>query len=99
MLWNLTILVVHIAALIGVALLIRHTPDKLQKGIIWVLLMAMVIYIGSDIAVLAGVDKAWMIRLPASRVEHFAVLLWLVRQVWIKTELCKSLKSSRLAAT
>lgn len=95
MMWDITYLLVHLAALGGVIALFRETPDRLQQIVMGVLVGAMLVYIGADLVVLSGEKRAWVVRLLASRFEHAAVLLWIFRLVWIRTDVCQSLKSSR----
>lgn len=93
--WDLTYLLIHVAALVCAFLLLREAPDWIQKLIIGLMIAAAVVYIASDIVVLSGERRAWVVRVMASRVEHTAVLLYLFRQVWIRTGTCQYLKSSR----
>lgn len=94
--WELTYLAIHIAALVGAALLFwRDTPDAIQKLIMGVLIAAMAVYIGADIWALAGEKRVWPIRLVASKIEHAAVLVWIFRLIWVRTGTCQYLKSSR----
>ncbi len=96
--WELNYLLVHLGILIGVWVLFGSAPDAIQKIILFVLGVSASIYIGADLAALAGVDPVWPIRVVASRIEHFAVGIYIFRQVWIKSEICQYLKSSNLPA-
>lgn len=94
--WDINYLIVHIGILIGVWMLFDSAPDVIQKITLWIIGAAALIYIIADVAALAGVDPVWPIRVLASRVEHVAVGIYIFRQVWIKSEICKFLKSSNL---
>ena len=94
-LWGPTYLVMHFLAMGCAIYLARRTPDSLQFGIVCLMLVAMAVYIVADLVMMSGEPRAWMVRFIASTVEHIGVLLYLFRQVWIKTETCQLLKSSR----
>lgn len=99
MAWDLTYLIVHTAALVGVIVLWRHAPDAIQQIILIVLATAMIVYLGADLWALAGEARVWPVRLIASRVEHTAVLIYILRLVWVKTAICQYLSSSRSRRT
>jgi hypothetical protein len=93
MIWEFNYLFVHVAALAGVWLLYPTAPDAIQKLCLLILAAAILVYIGADIAALCGADPVWPIRLVASRIEHSAMLIYIFRQIWIKSEICQFLKS------
>lgn len=95
MAWDLTYLIVHVAAMTGVAVLYRRAPDEIQKIFLLLTGTAMAVYVGADVAALFGAEPVWPVRMIASRVEHTAMLLYITRQVWIRTEICRSLKLLR----
>lgn len=94
--WDINYLIVHLGILVGVWMLFDSAPDAIQKIILFVIGVSAVIYILADVAALFGVDPVWPIRVLASRIEHIAVGVYIFRQVWIKSEICKFLKSSSL---
>lgn len=94
MYWDLTYLLVHVLALGCAFLLLREAPDWIQQLVIGLFIASSTVYICADLVVLTGEKRAWVVRLIASRVEHTAVLLYLFRQVWIRTGACQFLKSS-----
>lgn len=94
--WEINYLIVHAGILAGVWILFPTAPDVIQKITLTALGVAALTYIAADIAALAGVHPVWPIRMVASRMEHFAVGIYVFRQVWIKSEICQLLKSSKL---
>jgi len=101
----LGIFLVHLAALYVVLALWRHAPDIVQKIFLVVTFGAMSIYLFCDFLALYGVgrgrelwgiDKVWEVRVVASSIAHGALLIYLARQWWIKTESCKSIKGEKL---
>ena len=99
MTWDIIYLTVHVVALMGMFVLFRKTPDTLQFAFLCLLMFSGGVYLGADVFALMGNETVWPIRLIASRFEHTAVLLYLLRQVWIKTNICQSLKQSSLQGT
>lgn len=96
--WDINYLIVHIGILAGVMVLFKTAPDAIQKVCLFGLWIAAAVYIGADVAALAGVDPVWPIRVVASRFEHIAVGIYIFRQVWIKSAICQYLKSSNSPA-
>lgn len=94
LLWDINYLLVHVSILLGVLVLFPTAPDAIQKMTLAVIGISAAIYISADVAALAGVSPVWPIRLVASRIEHFAVGIYIFRQIWIKSEICQFLKSS-----
>ena len=101
----LGIFLVHLAALYVVLLLWRHAPDIVQKIFLVVTFGAMGAYLFSDFLMLYGVgdgrelwgiEKVWPVRVVASSVAHGALLIYLARQWWIKTETCKAIKEGKV---
>ena len=101
----LGIFLVHLAALYVVLLLWRQAPDIVQKIFLVVTFGAMGVYLFCDFLVLYGVrdgrelwgiEKVWPMRVVASSVAHGALLIYLARQWWIKTESCKEIKGRRV---
>lgn len=96
--WDINYLIVHLGILVGVWMLFDSAPDVIQKITLFIIGLATVVYIIADVAALSGVDPVWPIRVIASRIEHAAVGVYIFRQVWIKSDICKFLKSSSLPA-
>lgn len=94
LMWDINYLLVHAGILAGVLVLFPTAPDVIQKLTLAAIGGAAAIYISADVLALAGVSPVWPIRLVASRIEHFAVGIYIFRQIWIKSEICQSLKSS-----
>lgn len=92
--WDFNYLLVEIAMLIGVWLLYQSAPDVIQKITLVLIGIAASVYVAADVAAIAGLNPVWPIRLVASRIEHFGVGVYIFRQVWIKSEICRHLKSS-----
>ena len=101
------ILCVHLAALYVVLVLWRHAPDIVQKGFLVVVGIAVLTYLCADMLALYGVDNRrggravlgidalWQVTSVAGAIAHGAVLVYLARQWWIKTQACKLLKDLR----
>lgn len=101
-----TMLLVHLAAAFACLYLWRRAPDHVQLGILAVIFVGMGVQVFSSFLQLYGVGengtvlvvfgmefhKVWPVRLIASSIEHLAVLLYLVRQVWLTTGICAVLK-------
>lgn len=104
---HLGILLVHLAALYVVVLLWRHAPDIVQKFFLLACAGTMLVYLFADALALYGIDNRrggvefmgisalWEVKSVAGAVAHGALLVYLVRQWWIKTEACKTLKEQR----
>ena len=101
------ILLVHFAALCVVIALWRHAPDPVQKGFLFVAGAAEVTYLFADFLTLYGIDNRrggldvlgidalWQVTSVAGAIAHGALLIYLVRQWWLKTQACKLLKELR----
>lgn len=92
---NLLPIVAYVAALVACFWLARKAPDKVQLIFLTVIGCAMVVYIAADLAVLFGARRMWEIRAIGTSFMFFGVLVYLMRQLWLSTEICKSLKSER----
>lgn len=90
---SLVYLLVESVALAGILVLAKRTPDMIQLFVLAVGFFGMVVFIFANIAGLLGYHPIWPIRLIAYRIEHAAFLLYILRQVWIKSNICQSLKS------
>lgn len=65
----------------------------LQKIVLTLVIVSGFIYGMADIIGMWSPEtKVWPIKVIASRIEHFAMAVYLVRQIWIDSPLCKSLR-------
>lgn len=92
MLEDLLPLIAYIMALVAVVWLGLRTPDYVQLGFLTVVGCAMVIYIGADVAMIFGARRIWEIRAIGNSFLFFGLMIYLLRQVWIKTDICRSVK-------
>ena len=98
-------LIVHLCALVACFYLWRKAPDAVQLGILGLIAASMAIYTFCDLLILLGVgrngiefmgiDRVWPIRAIAAGVAHWAMLTYLLRQVWLTTGFCAVLKPRR----
>lgn len=79
--------------LLGLLALIKRAPDMIQTVMLVVSCSAALIYISAGILALSGYDPVWPVRVVASQVEHIAIYLYVFRQLWIKSEICRLVKS------
>lgn len=77
--WHVTMLFVHIAALGALAAIYRHCPDWIQRGVIWLLVVAGVVFLAADAALIAGSPLRWEFTRLAYELEHLAMLLYVFR--------------------
>lgn len=80
--WNLTMLGVHLVALVLSMLLYRAAPCWMQRLVVVGLSVAFAVMVGAYIAALAGDWWWWYLAVLALTIEHLAVLLYLFRVVW-----------------
>lgn len=97
-------MLVHVAVLAVIVSLWKHAPDPIQRAFLIVAASAMLVYLFGDIIGLMGVDSrrggkevmgisaTWQVTSVAGAIAHTALLVYFVRQWWIKTEMCKELK-------
>lgn len=82
MIWNITMLVVHLAALAGFLFLYREAPCWMQRLAIAGFALAMAICsIGFGVG-LAGEWWYWHIVMLGLAIEHFSVLLYVFRLIY-----------------
>lgn len=86
-------ILVHGMAIVCAVFLLRDVPDWLQGVVIAMFIVSGAVYVFADLAIAGGERRAWVVRVVASRIEHASVLLYLFRQVWIRTGVCKFLNS------
>lgn len=94
-------ILVHAAVLVVIVALWRHAPDIVQRTFLVVAATAMLVYLFGDLLALYGVDNRrggkevmgitalWQVSSIAGALAHTALLVYFVRQWWIKTEMCK----------
>lgn len=79
MIWNVTLLMVHIFALLALAMLFKNSPDALQRIVIGLLFASTGVYICTGSAALLGYWSHWLVGRIAFQIEHIAVLLYVFR--------------------
>jgi hypothetical protein len=80
--WHLTLLAVHIAALVGAGYLYRSAPCWMQKLTVLGIVVAMlVISVAYALAVL-DVWGWWLVVVVGLSIEHLAVLLYVFRLIY-----------------
>ena len=79
MLWDLTLLIVNVAALVCAIGLFRRAPCAIQKTAIGLVVVAMLIHSAALMFMLYGVEGAWRVRRVAGILEHLGVLLIVFR--------------------
>lgn len=80
--WLITLLAVHVAALVGVVVMYNGAPCWLQKMAVGLLIIAFLFFCAAYIAALARVDRWYFILLIAFVLEHLAVLVYVFRVLW-----------------
>lgn len=91
MTWDLTLLLVHILAAYGFALLFCTAPDRLQKGVLSIFMIASLVLITYYALAFARYAAPWELKALGYSIEHTAVLLYLVRILLIERLACKIL--------
>lgn len=89
--WDLTVLMVHIMAVMAAAALFCSAPDRIQKlvlGLVMASGLGMICYYAMQLALL---DPHWLIRVAALNLEHVGVLLYVFRLVYVERLSCKKL--------
>ena len=96
--------IIHLCAMGILVLLWRHAPDVVQRILLVVIFMAMSVHLLADVMMLAGIDnrrggeelfgfdRVWPVRGVAYAFGHAALLIYLVRQWWIKSHICDAVK-------
>ena len=97
-------MLVHVAALGVILALWKHAPDGVQRAFLVLAAVAMVLYLFGDMLSLygidnkrggkefLGVDALWQVGSIAGAFAHTALLAYLVRQWWIRTQMCEELR-------
>ncbi len=81
--WNVTMLSVHLSVLVGAVFLFRQAPCWLQKVVVGLLIAAFSIASFAFALALNGYEHArWPVFLLALVIEHFAVMLWILRVIY-----------------
>lgn len=98
--WNLTLLAVHCLATYAFATLYSKTPDRLQKVVIWAMMISQYLMVLAYSFAMAGdrfsVEASALIRWIAQEIEHVGVLFYVLRLLYKEKVLCQSgLPSSR----
>jgi hypothetical protein len=102
---QVSVLIVHLLAVVACVYLWRRAPDPVQRGILIVIAAAMIVYtfcdglslygVGRSGNDFLGIDRVWKVKIWADGFAHFAVLLYLARQWWLTTGFCAALKEGR----
>ena len=101
-----TLLLARLLAVVACFYLARKAPDWVQLGILAIILISMSIHTWCAFLELYGVGrngvtltvlgheftKVWPVRLFASAAGDIALLVYLVRQMWLTTGVCAILK-------
>jgi len=97
MTWPLTLLAVHVGALVALAVLSLNTPDSLQRLAMGLVLVAMTMMTASHAAAVLGIDVHWTIKRMAHEIEHIGVLVMVFRLFVVDQErrCLNSYKTSR----
>jgi hypothetical protein len=77
--WNVTMLFVHLAALLSLGALSRDAPDVVQRIVIATLLVALAILCYYYAALLFGLSCTGYLSNVAHEIEHVSVLLYVFR--------------------
>jgi p-aminobenzoyl-glutamate transporter AbgT len=80
--WNITMLAIHLVALVLAALLYTRAPCWLQRLVVAGLAIAFAVISLAYVLALRGVDSWWHVLLVGFALEHAAVLLYVFRIVW-----------------
>lgn len=101
-------LLAHVAVLVVILKLWKNAPDNVQRVFLFIAILSMALYLFADFLALYGVDNRrggaefmgitalWQVTSIAGACAHGALLVYFVRQWWIKTEICKELKGKVL---
>lgn len=87
--WDITTLMVHLAALVLLVLLARRPPDPLQFMVVWTLILAFCIHVAAAAIALSGGYVHWSVSRIALQLEHVAVLLYVFRLFYLEC-VCKN---------
>lgn len=79
MAWDLTMLLVHAAALFALGAIYKHCPDRIQRAVIWILAFSNIVFLAANAAALSGNPLHWQITRLAHELEHNAMLLYVFR--------------------
>jgi len=91
--WRIIYLIIDTGMVAAALILWPRAPDIMQRVMLTLVVSAGLIYASADILGIASELKVWKIKVIASRFEHFAMLVYLLRQMWIRSEICQSVKS------
>jgi hypothetical protein len=79
MLWDITMLLVHLLVLGALASLCRHSPGFLQWVVLGLLIAAELLFVWVYAAKIAGAPLHWLATLIAHRVAHVATIVYVLR--------------------
>lgn len=80
--WLITLLALHIVALVGAIHLFKGAPCWMQKVSIFLLGLSFITCCAAYIAAIARVEYWWGFLIIAAALEHAAVLLYVFRVWW-----------------
>jgi hypothetical protein len=94
--WDEFMLMAHIGAALVAASLFCTAPDRTAKGVLLLVILAMLIMVAHYAMRLSGLftDRWWVsenVKLVAYAIEHGVILLYLTRLLWKEKLSCKSL--------
>jgi uncharacterized integral membrane protein len=94
--WDEFMLIVHIGAALIAASLFCTAPDRTAKGVLLLVILAMLIMVTAYALRLSGLfaDRWWVpenVKVLAYAVDHGVILLYLTRLMWKEKLSCKSL--------
>lgn len=95
--WLMTALGIHLMVLAGLVYLWRNAPDWLQKLVVGLLIAAMAIFAGLEIAELFDKWFHWGVRKYAHLIEHIALVLWIFR-LMLKEQEARCLPTSSVSS-
>ena len=81
MMWNVTMLLIHVAVLGALAVLWRHAPDLLQRVVLGTFIAATMVFMWAAVVSLARWDADWIegAKKIAGAIEHIAVICYVFR--------------------
>jgi hypothetical protein len=86
-------LIAYAAALAAVIWLGRKPPDYVQLAFLTVVGCGVALYAAADVmGLLNGGKRVWELRAIGSSILFFGLMIYLLRQLWLKTDICRSLK-------
>lgn len=99
MAWHITLLLVNVAALIGLEILYRQAPCWIQKLTIGGLIVAMAIVSVSYALAINDVWGWWLVLGIGLSIEHLAVLIYVFRLLYKGNQWKQSSASSLSSST